>query len=38
MTIFELLNQTLSGLVGADWTNLLLPAILVILILSFLKR
>ena len=38
MTIYELINQTMNGLVGSDWTNLLLPAILVFVVLLFLKR
>lgn len=38
MTVYELINQTLSGLLGADWTSLLLPALLVFAILIFLKR
>lgn len=38
MTVFELINQTLSGILGNDWTSLLLPGILIVLILFFLKR
>lgn len=38
MTVYELINQTLSGVLGNDWTNLILPGILIVLILFFLKR
>lgn len=38
MTIYEMINQTFTGILGVDWCSLLLPAILFFIIIMCLKR